>query len=245
MTFLRWLAMRSFVVTLTVNQAIGPLIGLAVWSAALGRGGRAPFASYYTMLLLVQLLTVSYESHTFSVRIYNGELADDLLRPYPAVVQPLGENLALRAWHGIMGLPLVLGLLLVVPVTLDPRFLALSLPALLLAGTLRFLFTYTLSLAAFWTQQAGGAVSLGWTLVFLLGGGAAPPQLMPGPLHTLVEALPFRAMLGFPAEVGTGWLSSGAVLAGFGLQALWVLLFLSLAAWVWRRGVRSYTAVGG
>ncbi len=123
--FLQWFASRSFAFTLVANQAVTPLIGLAVWTTALpGRN----LSAYYVVLLFVRLLTVSYENHTFSGRIYAGELADDLLRPHPVVLQPLGENLALRVWHLIIGLPLLAGALLLAPVQLASRNLALALP---------------------------------------------------------------------------------------------------------------------
>ena len=77
--FLQWLGWRAFLITLAVNQAVTPLLGLAVWSAALP--GRSGIAGYYVALLAVQLLTVSYEHHTFSNGIYAGDLSGDLLKP--------------------------------------------------------------------------------------------------------------------------------------------------------------------
>jgi ABC-2 type transport system permease protein len=243
LAFLQWLAWRAFALTLMVNQAITPLIGLAVWTAALP--GRTEISTYYVGLLLVQLLTVSYEYHTFSNRIYGGELADDLLRPHAVVLRPLGENVALRLWHLLLALPLLAVLPLLVRVDVSGERLGLAVPAVLLAGMLRFLFTYTLALSALWTDRAGGVVGVGESLVFLLGGGAAPLALMPGSLRILGVGLPFRSMYGFPAEVGAGWLGPADVTAGYGWQLAWLGFLALLAALVWRAGVRRYTAVGG
>ncbi len=240
--FLQWFASRSFAFTLVANQAVTPLIGLAVWTTALpGRN----LSTYYVVLLFVRLITVSYEEHTFSGRIYNGELADDLLRPHPVVLQTLGENLALRLWHLLIGMPLLLGLLLLAPLQLAGRDLALALPALLLAAALQFLFTYTLALSAFWSERAHGITGMGGTLIFLLGGEAAPVFLLPEGLRPLVSALPFRAMHGFPAEIATGALSDAQLWAGYGWQALWLAALLLVVRGVWRAGLRRYTAVGG
>jgi ABC-2 type transport system permease protein len=239
----QWLASRAFIVTLVASQALTPLIGLAVWAEALP--GHAVVSSYYVGLLFVQLLTVSYENHTFSSRIYDGQLADDLLRPHPVVFRPLGDNLAIRAWFIVVALPLILGILLLVPVHLSAAAAALALPAMLLAGFMRFLFTYTLALTAFWTERADSAVAFGQTLIFLLGGGAAPLALMPRPLHALVLALPFRAMYGFPAEVTAGWLDGRQVLLGYGAQLGWIAA-LAGASWLtWQSGIRRYSAIGG
>ena len=242
-SFLQWLAARSFVVTLVANQLAPPLIGLAVWTTALPRVG--DIASYYVVLLFVRLLTVSYENHTFSGRIYNGELADDLLRPHPVVLQPIGDNIAVRLWHLLIGLPLLLATLLLAPVHVRAGDIALALPALLLAAVLQFLFTYILALSAFWTERVHGVVGVGATLIFLLGGVAAPIALLPVGVRPWGEALPFRAMMGFPVEVAVGSLSRGGIVGGYLWQAAWAVVFVPLSVALWRRGVRRYTAVGG
>lgn len=241
--FLQWLGWRAFLITLAVNQAVTPLLGLAVWSAALP--GRPGIGAYYVALLAVQLMTVSYEHHTFANGIYAGALSHDLLRPQPVVVATLGENVALRIWHLLVGLPLIAVAGLVAGVAFAPRAVLLALPAVALAAALRFLFTYTLALSAFWTERAHGVVGLGETLIFLLGGAAAPVTLFPAGLRPLGEALPFRAMLGFPAEIAGGGIGGGRVLEGYAWQALWLAVFALAAAFAWRSGVRRYTAVGG
>lgn len=241
--FLHWLAWRSFAFTLVANQAVAPLIGLAVWGSAMP--GKPEITSYYVGLLLVRLLTASYESHTFSARIYSGELAEDLLRPHPVILDPVGQNLAVRALHLLIGAPLLLTVLLLTGAQISWTGLAWAVPAMLLAAGIRFLFTYTLAMSAFWTERAHAVVGFGGTLIFLLGGEAAPLHLLPSAIRPWAEALPFRAMLAFPAELAAGMLIPGAAVTGFGWQAFWLLSFAAIAVVVWRSGVRRYTAVGG
>lgn len=241
--FLWWMSGRGFLVTLTANQAVTPLIGLAVWTTALP--GASGISTYYVALLAVQLMTVSYENHTFSEGIYQGGLVDSLLRPCPVVLPTLADNLAIRAWHLLIGLPLLAGVALVAGIELHPKAVILALPALVCAGLLRFLFTYLLSLTAFWTQRAHAVVAFGETLIFLLGGSAAPVTLLPGVFRSLAGALPFHAMLGFPAEIAAGGLGRADLLAGYFWQVVWTGAFAVAGALAWRSGVRRYTAVGG
>lgn len=242
-SFLQWVAGRSFLVTLVANQLTPPLIGLALWTTALPHANA--IASYYVVLLFVRLLTVSYENHTFAGRIYSGELADDLLRPHPVVLQPLGENLALRLWHLLIGLPVLLATLLLVRIHVAADAIALALPALLLAAVLPFLFTYVLALSAFWTERVHGIVGFGATLVFLLGGVAAPIALFPAGLRPWGEALPFHAMLGFPVDIAVGAISRGEIAGGYLWQVAWTIACAVGSVALWRRGVRRYTAAGG
>ena len=241
--FLQWLAWRAFLVTMVVNQIVTPLLSLAVWSVALP--GSATISTYYVALLAVQLMTVSYENHTFSDNIYSGALIHMVLKPRPVLIEPLGANVAMRIWHLLIGLPIIILAGILVHVSFESRAILLSLPALLLAATLRFLFTYLLALSALWTQQAHGVVNFGEILIFLLGGSAVPIELFPRFIRPLGEVFPFRMMLGFPAEIASSSLSEKQVFIGYGVQFLWVLVFMSIVFFVWNAGMRQYTAAEG
>ncbi len=234
---------RAFMLTLVVQAAVPPLLGLAVWTRALP--DRPEVAAYYAALLFVRMLTVSYEPHTFLNDIYGGALTDRLLLPRPVVLEPLGSNLAWRAWHALLALPLLAAVGLLTSVRVAGADVALALPAVLLAAALRFLFSYTLVLTAFWTQRAGAIAAAGAQLVFLLGGEAAPVPLLPAAQQAWVAALPFRAMIGFPAEVAAGLVRGEAVAAGYAWQLVWLAALTLAAAGAWRTGLRRYTAVGG
>jgi ABC-2 type transport system permease protein len=82
-------------------------------------------------------------------------------------------------------------------------------------------------------------------MIFLLGGSAVPVGLFPDRLRSIGEILPFRAMLGFPAEIATGDLDSTAMLTGYAWQSLWLFALFIIARMIWRRGVDRFVAIGG
>jgi len=242
-SFLEMMAWRTFLYTLVINQAVTPLLGLAIWSAALPN--QEGISTYFAALLVAQLLTVSYEYHTVSMLVYEGHLNDWLLRPHPVVLGALGMNIANRIWHLLIGVPIIAAVVLFTSVSFQPAHVIAAIPAVLVAGFLRFMFTYSLSLSALWGQQAGGVTELGSTLIFLLGGMAVPISLFPDRFRPFGEALPFRAMLGFPAEIASGQLTTLQVAAGYGWQLLWLAVMVPLTAHTWSAGARRYTALGG
>jgi ABC-2 type transport system permease protein len=242
-SFLAWTAFRSFMFTIVINQAVTPLLGLAVWSAALP--DQAGIPEYFLALLVVQLATASQEYYSVSMHIYDGGLNDDLLKPHPFVFSPIDECLAARAWHLLAGLPIVAVVMIVSGISFSGRDILLAIPALILAAVLHFLFVYVLALSALWGQQAGGVTDFGSVMIFLLGGVAAPVMLLPGSLQPIGEALPFRAMAGFPAEIASGTLSGQQAAVGYGYQVFWLAVFIPVASVVWRLGVRRYAAIGG
>ena len=56
---------------------------------------------------------------------------------------------------------------------------------------------------------------------------------------------PYPYLLYFPVEVSLGRLAGGDLGRGLAVQAGWVVLAFLLARFVWSRGLRRYTAVGG
>lgn len=241
-SFLQWLAWRGFLFSLAINQALPPLIGLAIWATALPGQN---VSLYYVALLVVRLATVSYEQHTFSNGVYSGDFTDDLVRPHAAVTPLVSVNLAMRALHVLICTPLIVVVALWSGVRIDGTLVMLALPAVVLAGALQFLWTYLLALSAFWTERAHGVTALGSTLIFLLGGEAAPLYLVSPTLQAWTTALPFRSMMGFPAEIVAGHLDGAALVTGYLWQIVWLGIFAALANRVWRAGIRRYTAVGG
>ena len=241
--FLHWLTGWSWGLTLLANQAVAPLIGLAIWTQA--TGGRSDVATYYVAMLVVGRFVAGYSAHTFSGTIYNGELTDALLRPQPVVLSQLGWYLGISAFDLIFLPPLLIAVALLAPVHIDATDLALTVPALVLAAVASFCFDFALACSAFWTQRYFATTAAGGRLVFLFGGVAAPIPLLPDGLRDVFSVLPFRWMRGYPAEVAAGLVPSGELFSNLATQAAWVGVLAGLATVVYRAGVRRYIAVGG
>jgi ABC-2 type transport system permease protein len=242
-TLLQWIAWRSFLVTLVVEQSVVPLLGFALWSAALPDD--STLSTYYIILLVVQLLTVSYEHHTLSNGIYSGTYAGVLLQPQHPAIVVFAENLAGRILHFVIGVPLIVALAIITDVSVSPFDVVLAIPALVLAAAMRFAFTSSLALSAFWSQRAHATVGFGESMIWLLGGSAIPVAFFPDAAKPFVELLPFRSMMGFPAELASGSLSTRQIVEGFAIQAVWCLVLVWLCSWMWRWGIRRFTAIGG
>lgn len=234
---------RSFLITLVIGQAVTPLLGLFVWSSALP--AEPAVRTYFVVLLAVTLMTVSYEHHTLSNGIYDGNFGATLLEPRPPVIDFLAMNIALRIWHLLFGLPLLILVGLVIGMSLDASSVAIAVPATLLAAAVRFVWTYTLALSALWTQRAHGVVGFGETTLFLLGGTAAPLAFLPDHFRIVGQALPFWSMLGAPADIAAGNLDGAGILRAYLMQCSWLVVFIGVAVVMWRIGIRRFTALGG
>ena len=239
---LDWSGAWWFLLTLVVQAVVAPLIGLFVWSAVYPND--PAIARYYVAIILVTLMTESFEQHTFSERIYDGTLSHELLRPQPVVIGVLGENLAIRAWLTLLGAPIVLLTGISLQAGFDWRSVLQSVPCVALAAVLVFLWTFLLSTTAFWTDRVHAVVGFGSQLIFLFGGTAAPIDFLPDLWRRIAQASPFYGMNGLPAEIAAGTPYDGSLAAALGYQLFWVVVLIVVVSAVWRAGVRRYTAVG-
>ena len=232
---------------------IRPVIFLSAWAAlAAAQGGAVggytvgDFAAYYVCLTLVNQLTMAWNSHEFEYEVNQGKLSAKLLRPLHPLHYSVVDNLVFK----LTTLP-VLGLILVaVSVSFDARYrtepwhIVVFVPSVLLAAALFFVFNWILATLAFWATRMRTANTLFQRASFVFAGQIAPIGLMPLWLQGLSYGLPFWYMTGAPTEILRGGVTperAAGILAG---QAAWLVASYAVFRFVWRRGVRAYSAVG-
>ncbi|MEX2395224.1 MAG: ABC-2 family transporter protein, partial [Actinomycetota bacterium] len=218
--WLAWTAGWSFALSIYVSRIVLPLVGLALWTKALPGNGNV--AAYYVALLFAVMSTDSPENHTFAQRVYDGSFTDDLLRPHPVPLHAIGFNLAFKAFNVLGAIPLgIVVALLVRPDLQLPRVL-IAVPAVILGSSIAFMLSFIAAQSSFWTPRVHAVSQANSSLVFLLGGGAAPIPLMPASVRSWLEVLPWRMVNGFPSEVASGLTTGSDIVIGFGLQLLWL-----------------------
>ncbi len=251
-TWLSWLQYRSFFFLLAFGWMIPPLVYLFVWSTAAGGetvGGltRGQFVAYYLVLILVNQITYSQTNWTVGDIIRMGSLNTRLLYPMSPHYPTLADEVAGKVVYLLFVVPVtaILAVLLKPELNASLAQIAAFVLALGLAWALRFLWGYALALLAFWATRADALLAVQDALVFLLAGQVAPVALLPEALRFLATILPFRSMVGFPVEVLTGQVQGADLLAGFALQAGWLIGTVVVFRLMWRAGLRRYSAIGG
>lgn len=237
---------------------VGPLISLAVWSAATAaRGGpissasgasfgRSDFAAYFLTFMVVGHLTMSWDAFEFAMRVRDGNLSPRLLKPLHPIHTDVAFNIAFKLATSVMILPawiLLFVLLHPTPPTSLVSFL-LGIPAILLAGMLRYVWQYSLALVAFWTTRVEAINQLYFALDAFLAGRVAPLALLPGWIGLAALYTPFRSMGSFPVELLLGRVSPAQAVSGFALQIVWLGVGLAVFRALWNAGIRQYSAVG-
>lgn len=244
---------RASLVIWMIGHILEPIVYLVVWSTvSIGHGdsvggySTAGFAAYFIVLMVVNHLTFSWIMWEYEYRVREGVLSFVLLRP----IHPIHSDIADNIGYKLITLPLMLLIAVVMSFFFHPSFSGqlwtylAFIPVLFLAFIVRFLFEWTLAQASFWLTRVSAINQVYHVTVLFLSGQIAPLALFPAPVRVLADFLPFRYMVGFPVELFLGRLTPEQTLAGIAVQCAWIIAGLVLLRFVWRAGVRNYSAVG-
>ncbi len=207
--------------------------------------------TYFLVMLVMQFFVGAFnEDYQISEEIRNGLINQFLLKPINYFLYRFSIFVAARLVTGALILiPLIIAIpLLREYLTLphDVWRIALGLPAMALAAVLQFSIAFCFGMLTFWFLEIQGFVILSMAVESLLGGQMFPLDLLPAGVYRVAQFLPFYYQTYFPTAILTGRLNDvGLVWQGLGIQLAWVLVMLAFNQFLWARGLRRHTAVGG
>ena len=210
----------------------------------------AGMISYYLVLTIVDALTaVNEDDWQIATDIKDGNISQFLLKP----IDFLGYRLCLFGAGR-----LVYMVVAIVPTTLFVLWFRedFSLPAaaatfgyfllsVVMTGLLQFFLSYTMALLAFWMQEVSTVIFILFAFEYIASGHLFPLDILPPEVEQVLRFTPFPYQLYFPVSIWLGRTTGAAVGQGLLIQAAWVVAAYLLARWVWSRGIRKYSAVGG
>lgn len=236
-----------------LGMVLTPVIYLVVWSTvSKAQGGSVQgytpegFAAYFIVTMMVNFVTFDWHMWDYEYRIREGGFSPLLLKPIHPIHNDLAENITYKSLTMIVMLPaaIVLAVIFNAKMDLTAQRVALFVPALILAFALRWFVEWTMALAAFWTTRTLAINRVYFAISFFLAGRMAPLKLLPAPLRTAAEWLPFRWMIAFPSELLLGEVDPQAAAQGMLSQLAWIVVSFVVMLVVWKRAVRQYAGVG-
>jgi ABC-2 type transport system permease protein len=245
---------RANLVMYLLYWLVSPVVYLAVWTTIARSNGSVggltvnDFVIYYMTLLIVDQLTSEITIHLLAYKIQDGTLSGELIRPiHPILTNTLMNNLAFKA----------LTIMALVPVWIVLWFLfrpdysavslpniLLALPAILLGFSTSFLLGACLTCVAFWTTRVFALSEFYWALAVLFSGQFVPLQLMPKLIQQVANYLPFAVFKYVPIQIILGRLSVSEIIRAYVVGIIWLGIAILLFNWIWREGVKKFSAVG-
>jgi len=200
------------------------------------------------LLLIADQLTSNITIHIFAYKIQDGSLSAELTKPiHPMMTNTLVNTVAFKALSLMGFIPVWLVLSLV----FKPDFSAvtwqgilLALPALLFGFFINFLLSGAVTSIAFWTTRVYSINEFYFALFVLFSGQFVPLQLMPKAIQNIALYLPFHLQIYLPIQLIQNKLSPAEIMQSFVVGIVWLIISVVLFRWVWREGVKRYSAVG-
>ncbi len=233
---------------------VSPIVYLAVWTSIANSKGSVngftanDFVTYYMTLLIVDQITSNITIHIFAYKVQDGTLSSELILPiHPMLTHTLVNNIAFKALT-IMGL---IPIWIVLFFLYRPDFssvtwqgIAFSIPAMILGFFIAFMLSASVTSVAFWTTKVFSISEFYYAVFLLFSGQFVPLKLMPTIIQEIAKYLPFQLSLYFPIQLILGKLSLAEIIQGYVVGVIWLIVSIVIFNWVWREGLKRYSAVG-
>jgi len=210
----------------------------------------AQMISYYLVVTLVDALTaVAEDDWQIAADIKDGNISQFLLKPIDYLTYRLclfgaGRIIYTAVAFVPVGL-FIFGHRSYFQLPPDAATYGWFAVSLVLTGLLQFFLSYTMALLAFWVLEVSTFIFMVFAFEYIAGGHLFPLDILPPALQNVLYFTPFPYQLFFPVHVYLGKATGAALYQGLIIQALWVAAAYGLARFVWARGIRKYSAVGG
>ena len=210
----------------------------------------AQMTSYYLVVTIVDALTaVTEDDWQIAADIKDGNISQFLLKP----IDYLSYRLCL---YGAGRLVFTACAILPVAIFLFVQRANFVLPhdlatvgwfalSLVFTALLQFFMSFTMALLAFWVLEVSTFIFILYAFEYIASGHLFPLDILPTGVLKILNLTPFPYQLFFPVNIYLGRVSGPELHAGLFIQAGWVVATYLLARFVWSRGIKKYSAVGG
>ena len=117
--------------------------------------------------------------------------------------------------------------------------------ALLLSFVIGFFFEACIGVAGFWLLEVTSLMYIINIINFFVSGQLFPLDLLGPRVVAILQFLPFQYLAYFPAMVFLDKKQGPELIWGLVIELAWAVLFVTLSRWLYRIGLRHYSAYGG
>lgn len=204
--------------------------------------------TYFTIGYIIRALVFSTRTADLGSEIQTGNLSNLLVKPVGVLKYYFSRDLIDKLFNlFFMTFEFIFILLSLKPALFIPASIdfLLFLLSTLMAVVIFFLYSLTISLATFWSDQAWSSRFLfGVVFVNLFSGQFIPLDLLPQAVNKILVYTPFPYLYYYPVKFWLGLIPQSQILFIF-LNSLFTLLFFYfLSRLLWTNGIKKYQSYG-
>ncbi|CAM4456433.1 ABC-2 type transport system permease protein [Paenibacillus endophyticus] len=233
------------------------MIQYFIWSAVYADNpDQAYFGySYHEMIMytifaaFTTRIVMTHVEHEMALDIKDGHLNRYLVRPINYFSYRFFNLIGQKMFFNCLMVCAIFAVLICysiyngTPMKLE-RFL-LFLAAVILAFILNMLISYAIAAIAFWLSEISYFFEMTGLFVIIISGGMFPVDIFGPWVNAMLDYSPFKLTIYFAANVVSGRLAREEIIAGIGMQGLWIISMYILSRILWRIGMKRYLGLGG
>ena len=242
----------------TLLRFLPMLTTILLWTAIYKGAGADTLSQFRFNEMIAYLLLVHVSRMFSSMPGLSGGIARDVrqgdLKKY--LVQPLdmiGWLLAYRVAHKIAyiftAIPPYAVIFGLAWSYFDTGPWGWQLPAYLLSLVMGFVigffFEVCIGCIGFWMLEVSSILYIIVTVTYFISGQMFPLDLLPGGWVEFLKSLPFSYLAYFPTMVFLNKITGPELLWRLLLGLFWAVFLVALSRWLYRKGLKQYSAFGG
>jgi ABC-2 type transport system permease protein len=205
---------------------------------------------YYLLVAVVDVFTaVNEDDWQIAADIREGAISQFLLKPVDYLWYRLSLFFSGRlAFISMASIPLAIFIFCYRQYFLAPPdalTFGVFLVSLVLTALLQFFISYAMAMLAFWLLEISTLIFILFAFEYLASGHLFPLDVLPPVLRQILFLTPFPYQMYFPIGIYMGKVAGSDLWRGLAAQLLWVLAAYVFARFMWRRGIKKYSAFGG
>lgn len=210
----------------------------------------AQMTSYYLVVVMVDALTaVAEDDWQIASDIKDGYISQFLLKPVDYMLYRLSLFGAGRVIFTLSAMiPVGLFVWMQREYFMWPNewgtWIAFGI-SVVLTALLQFFISYTMALLAFWVLEVSTFIFILFAFEYIASGHLFPLDILPPAIERVLYWTPFPYQMFFPVSIYLGQTEGVELWTRLGIQAGWVFGIFLLGRWIWLRGIRRYSSVGG
>ena len=254
-TYKEWAAYRTHSM---VSIFVGPvyfLVQTSIWRAVYSGGGSLGsmtlerMITYYGVSTLIHYLIMDFADWNLQMLIHTGKYLTFALRPLHHRFFALSQKIGHRILGFLFEFLPVLGIFIFLfKVDMRPASWFWMILSLIFGFLIQFYINYSIGTAGFWLVKTQGLRSVIYLLTSICSGSLFPLLLLPKPLQMAVFFLPFQFTVYVPGMVFSGSYVLGGLTFTLphiiGIQAIYLLALMGFSEFLFRLGMKRFTAAG-
>jgi len=242
-------------------QVIGPLlvfllIKISLWSSIFGSpdseeliGGYdlGSMLRYHLWIMIANILIFSSSSQNLAEDIRLGRISTYLIYPFSfwqfhtaQYIARLGVQLTIAS--------LTVFLIFIVDsfyqfnfeITLQRVFMGFFLAVF--GSIFWFCINYLIGMISFWLEETWTLTVLMQVITYFFSGAIIPLELFPDELQRILQYTPFPYIAFIPVKAFMG--EAPNLLLSLSVLVFWIIMILGCSMFLWKRGLKLYTAAG-